>query len=304
MRLLLLAAALLASLPAHAQLRADGPPVRLFADDKEALRPTWSPDGAALAFTRASFAGLWVVAADGSARALTDAPGVGFGFAWSPDSRAIAARTTREDGLRRLHTVAVFGLDGTTQALSDERGQMPALPRWAGPRHVALATGSTAEVFGLDATARAVPRDAVVLPAGGRLALADPAAGALRLLDAGGTVLNATPSPDGRRVAYELLGGHLFVADLGTGARTDLGPGGAPTWSPDGRWLAFSETQDDGHTLTAADLVAVRSDGSARVRLTQTPDRLEVDPSWSPDGRRLAFADAADGALYALPIAE
>lgn len=304
MRLLLLLATLLVALPARAQLRADGPPTPLFADAEEALRPAWSPDGTTLAFTRASFAGLWVVDADGSARALTDAPGAGFGFAWSPDGRAIVARTTREDGLRRLHAVAVFGLDGSTQRLTDERAQMPALPRWAGPRHVALAAGSAVDVFGLDAAARAVPQARVVLPAGGRLAVADPAAGTLRPLNVGGTALNVTPSPDGRRVAYELLGGHLFVADLDTGARIDLGPGGAPTWSPDGRWLAFSETQDDGHVLTAADLVAVRSDGSARVQLTQTPDRLELDPSWSPDGNRIAFADATDGALYVLPVAE
>lgn len=304
MRPLFLALALLAALPASAQLRASGPPARVFADGEPALRPAWSPDGATLAFTRPAMTGLWLLDASGAARPLTAAAGVGFGFAWSPDGSAIAARTSREDGLRRLHAVTVFGVDGSERVLTDERAQMPTLPQWAGSRHVALAVDSGVDVLALDADARAVPDGEVALMTRGRLALADPAAGTLRQLDVGGTALNVTPSPDGRRVAYEVLGGNLFVADLDTGARLDLGPGGAPTWSPDGRWLAFSETDDDGHAITAADLVAVRADGSARVRLTQTPDRLELDPTWSPDGRRIAFADAADGALYVLPVAE
>ena len=63
-------------------------------------------------------------------------------------------------------------------------------------------------------------------------------------------------------------------------------------------------TADDGHDITSSDLVAARADGSSRVALTQSPDRLEMNPSWSPDGRALAFDDAVDGALYLLPVSE
>ena len=48
--------------------------------------------------------------------------------------------------------------------------------------------------------------------------------------------------------------------------------------------------------------MAVRADGSARVALTTTPGRLEMNPSWSPDGRAVAFDDG--DALYLLPLAE
>jgi Tol biopolymer transport system component len=61
-------------------------------------------------------------------------------------------------------------------------------------------------------------------------------------------------------------------------------------------------TEDDGYAVTASDLVAVRADGSARVALTQTPDRIEMNPSWRPDGRAIAFDDLTDGALYLLPV--
>jgi Tol biopolymer transport system component len=63
-------------------------------------------------------------------------------------------------------------------------------------------------------------------------------------------------------------------------------------------------TEDDGERYLSSELVAVRSDGSARVQLTDTPDRQEMNPSWSPDGTRLAFDDILDGVVYVLPIAE
>lgn len=290
------------------QLRPAGPPTLLFADATPAVHPVWAPDGARLAFTRASYEGLWQVAADGTgARLLTDAPAAGFGFSWSPDSQFLVARAARYDGLRRFHTVELIGIDGTVRPLTEERSSTPGLPRWAGAHHVVLRSGDAVEVLSVDDDARTVsPTPLVVALPNGGLAAAEPATGALRTLGPfeGERLLNVTPSPDGRRVAFEVLGGGLVVMNLdGTGV-VQLGPGSRPTWSPDGRWVAFMVTEDDGHDFTAADLAAARADGSARVALTSTPDRLEMNPSWSPDGGRIAFDDAVDGALYTLPVTE
>ena len=306
-----LGAALLLAGPLGAQtLRVDGPPVRLVADGAEAVAPQWSPDGARLAFTRARNVGIWLVEADGSdLRSLTDDPGAGFGFAWSPDGRAIAARTARVDGLRRYHTVTVFDVaTGSAEAVSEERASMAGLPRWAGSAHVALYADGALDVWAVGPeAARTAPPDPVALArldAG--IMVADPASGTARRLDplGGAQLLNVTPSPDGRRVAFEAVGGSLYVMNIDGSGLTDIGPGHRPTWSPDGQWVAFTVTEDDGHTFTAADLVAARADGSARVRLTSSPDRLEMNPSWSPRGGRIAFDDFADGALYVLPVAE
>ena len=286
-------------------LRPDGPPVRLVADDAPALAPAWSPDGALIAFTRPGYVGLWTATADGGdVRQVTDAAAAGFGFSWAPDGGALLARPTRYDGPRRENAVVVYALDGEARALTDWRARMPALPRWAGPAAVALPGGDGVEVLAVGGAARAEASGTVAWAADGALAVAEPAGGSVRRLDLfdGAALLNVTLAPDGERVAFEVMGGNLFTARLDGTDLVDLGPGHRPTWSPDGRWVAFMTTEDDGETFTAADLWAARADGSARVALTQTPDRLEMNPSWSPDGGRIAFDEG--GALYVLPVAE
>lgn len=59
-----------------------------------------------------------------------------------------------------------------------------------------------------------------------------------------------------------------------------------PAFSPDGSKIAFSGSSPD---LTNFDIYVINSDGTNRVRLTNTPDN-EFHPSWSSDGTRLAFA--------------
>jgi Tol biopolymer transport system component len=61
------------------------------------------------------------------------------------------------------------------------------------------------------------------------------------------------------------------------------GPDTAPTWSPDGRWVAFQ-----GGTDAQQDLFVVRADGTGLRQLTDTPEWEEM-PVWSPDGRRIAY---------------
>ncbi|MGB3544889.1 TolB family protein, partial [Rubrivirga sp.] len=267
-----------------------------------AARPSWSPDGSLVAFTRPGFRGLWVMTPGGTSRQISDSPGVGFGYAWSPDGTAIATRTAREEGTQRVHALEVVSLDGAVRELTDERLEMAGLPRWVGTGHVALASRAGLEVVALGDDALLLD-EPVALFSRGRLVIGEPSTGTTRSVGPT-SAFNVTPSPDGQRVAFEVLGGNLFVSDLEGGNLVDLGPGGAPTWSPDGEWIAFAATQDDGHHITASDLIAVRTDGSARVTLTSTVDRLEVDPSWSPDGSRLAFVDLEDGALYALTLAQ
>ncbi len=294
--------------------RATGAPERVTGtDDGPYSHPRFSPDGSRLAFTSEGFAGLWVHDLDsGRSRRVTDAASAGFGFAWSPDGSALLARTVRQADGRRTQSVRLY--DATTAAETEvvaPRSTFAALPVFVpGGTEVALPTDQTVASFRtpLPPTAAKAGRpDRFLVLDDARLMLADATTGAMRRLDVfeGQALINLAASPDGRAAAFEVVGGNVHIVSLDDLEATpvDVGPGNRPQWSPDGSWLVLMRTEDDGERFTASDLWAVRADGSAEVRLTDTADRLEMNPSWSPDGTRIAYDDLVDGVIYLLPVA-
>ena len=101
-------------------------------------------------------------------------------------------------------------------------------------------------------------------------------------------IRDAVPSPDGTRLAFTALD-HLYVSDAdGSNARAIDGELDAsehqPTWSPDGRWIAFTawnEGEAVGHVWK------VRSDGSAAPQQLTVRGGIYVDPEWSFEGDRI-----------------
>lgn len=65
---------------------------------------------------------------------------------------------------------------------------------------------------------------------------------------------------------------------------------GHPSWSPDGKKIAFhAYSPNDG----AWDIFVMNSDGSGLINLTRHP-AADFDPAWSPDGQRIAFVSSHD----------
>jgi eukaryotic-like serine/threonine-protein kinase len=103
-------------------------------------------------------------------------------------------------------------------------------------------------------------------------------------------ILLASPaiSPDGQQIAYLRTGGNpivplqIFTSALASPTPVRLLPGGyesyqgAPTWSPDSKWIAFAEWKGQ-HW----DLVKVRVGGEAPVQLRSDGVPNAV-PQWSP----------------------
>ena len=116
-------------------------------------------------------------------------------------------------------------------------------------------------------------------------------------------------SPDGRRIAFTrnqdvgeatlFTSDDIYVIDAEGGdavpltAEVEGRSFGQPTWSPDGRQIAFV----DGESVNSAvpsrygALAVMSADGSNMRRLTGSPNK---DPDWSPDGREIVFVRGAN----------
>jgi len=110
-----------------------------------------------------------------------------------------------------------------------------------------------------------------------------------KAFDASGPARMPMPSPDGKSLLWRGVRGELNLRNLGSGeTRTVLASWDfevQASWSPDGRYLAWSVNDDDFN----ADIFIAPADGSAPpVNVTRHPDS-DTNPVWSADGKILAF---------------
>lgn len=105
---------------------------------------------------------------------------------------------------------------------------------------------------------------------------------------------------DGGRLAYAARSEDstgswdIYVYDAALQSSTqvtfDLSFQGNPTWSHDGRWIAYENYVNDN-----LDIYALPIDGSQPPQVITNHRAADFSPSWSPEGRRIAFVSWRDG---------
>jgi len=100
-----------------------------------------------------------------------------------------------------------------------------------------------------------------------------------------GTWMSVDVSPDGREIAFDLLG-DLYVMPIGGGEARAISNGAAwdmqPRYSPDGRWIAFTSDHGGGDNLWIVD----RKGGNPQ-QVTKEDFRLLNQADWTPDSQYL-----------------
>lgn len=97
----------------------------------------------------------------------------------------------------------------------------------------------------------------------------------------------------------------IFTVNLATGQYAELTtqPGGAydAAWSPDGKWLAYA-VRDANSGITS--IWTMRADGSDGRKLIDSGSDRDRAPVWSPDGTQLAFVRLTDSdyGLYVVNV--
>ena len=139
------------------------------------------------------------------------------------------------------------------------------------------------------------------------------ASGKETVLATGGRVHPAL-SPDGGRLAALDMSGNLVVRTLSDGREkvlaAPLGAGGLPgrpSWSPDGRHLAYCDRnrlnrrfREGYHLIRIVDTETGKDRLYPLAEHVSIADRYDSGPVWSPDGRWMAVI--AESALWILPV--
>lgn len=282
--------------------------------DREVQNPKWSPDGTKIAFTSTRQNGLWVADANGgNIRQITDDESVGHGYSWSHDSSHLLARHSVQAGPRRTHAVKLYSVHSDDhRELTEYRNQMSVVPSFSvnqesvvlphRDRIETLDSGLQPERFkSISGQELSKP---VVLNNRSSIQVASETNNSYETLIPfeGRTFLNTTPSPDGERIAFEVMGGNLYVMNIDGSNIVDLGRANRPEWSPDGRYIAAMLAEDDGHRMLKSDIVAFTTDGSECLYFTTSSGLIAMSPSWSPDGSKIAFHAENENGIFVLEL--
>ena len=107
-----------------------------------------------------------------------------------------------------------------------------------------------------------------------------------------GTNFMVSVSPDGRRLAFDLVTA-IWVLDAAGGSAKrltdDLQDATRPRWSPDGTQLVFQSYRDGNYHLWT-----IRADGSDLRQLTEGR-RDHREPHFTPDGKAIVFSSDRGG---------
>lgn len=296
-----------------AQLRPVGEPVLLFDDITLSLQnPIPSPDSRTIALTGSNFTGIWLMDANGdNLRQLSDENHIGFGFKWSADASTIVTRSTQHENQRRSYAIKSFDLiSNETSYLTEYQAHMPTVPFIeAGQQNVFVATAKVIQELPLQMS-RALPGDVTLRPTahanGNKLFHSTPNSTSLNeFMPFGSDVqyLNASASPDGNKIAFEVYGGNLHILDIASGSLTDMGRGYKPTWSPDSQYISFTRNTDDGYVFTSGEIVAASADGHDSVVLYSSSDTIPGNPYWDFNQNRIYFDYIDSGSILYIDVA-
>jgi len=201
----------------------------------------------------------------------------------SPDGKKIIFASDR-DGTFHIYVVNVDG-SGLVRLTNEAAGDLS--PRWS-PDGKFIAFSRVGAIYVMDSDGANVRKVTDPQPE----STAPPC-------EAGGFL--GGWSPDGKQLTFYAASatrglGQVCTVDLDGSNLTVVAsePPGyhvEPTWSPDGKWIAYRSIRDENH-----EIYIVKPDGTSETNLTNHP-ATDLEPDWSPDGEWIVFGSDRSGAF-------
>ena len=243
--------------------------------------PGWSPSGTWISYVsdKSGAPEIWIWSTrDGSDVQLTDLGARINSMSWSPDERSIVFAGDRYGNYDIWKVdVATRQVDRLTE---DKRYEV--FPTWTpDSRHIlyvrlddAWEDHDVIEVDAAGANPRTVIEDRDFFDYG-----------------AGATFGYPSVSPEGSSILFRSHRSgwiNYWLAPRDGGEPRPVAPAdadqSAAVWSPDGRWIAYTENHNGHH-----DLRVVSANGGEPRVLVSPKGGVASSPSWSPDGRAIAY---------------
>ena len=244
--------------------------------EQSLMAPVWSPDGSKIAVTGDNFIGIWVANADGTElKQVSQAPGAGYQMRWANPQEILCTPYSIENQKRMTRIEQV---DASTGKI-----QLVAPPTRNFMRSTVMGATNAYQIM-LDE-----PKDATSKIAG----LSD---------YAGKWIINPALSPDGTKIAFQIVTKGLFVCNVDGTGLVNLGKGSHASWLPDSRNLMMTLINDDGHHFISSDIYCVNVDNGNAINITASSETIPVTIAMSPDGTKLAFDNDTDGAIYIINL--
>jgi len=264
--------------------------------------PRWSPDGKRIAYvlTKADLeksaydSDVWIIDADGTnGRQLTRARGADFRPRWSPDGKTIAFLSDR-DGRNAIWLLDPTG--GEPRKLAE--GPTPLREYEWSPDGKSIAFTRIDEMTP-DEEKRAKEKDDARVVGEGKkyvhLYLANVDSGNIRRLTGGPfSIWTFDWSPDGKTIAFDrgpgtglddLYRTDIYAVTVENGAIAPLvarrGFDRNPTYSPDGKWLAFTTSAGVHDWLVEHEVHVMPAKGGESHSVTKAYDRTPETIFWS-----------------------
>ncbi len=269
-----------------------------------AVAPTPAPTPPGMCLRKIVFAStgdqdtfeIMVMNSDGTAISnVSNNPADDLDPVWSPDGKQIAFVSNRMKNPSVTTQVYIMNADGTgasqlTAGLGNAR-----YPAWSPDgKQIAFAYqyGTKSDIVLINADA----------------------SGFKRITNSSDLNLSPSWSPDGKRLAYssavwdenqkKYINYDIFTINAdGTNPiklTTSLADDYSPTWSPDGKMIAFtSERRGNAH------IFVVNLSTNFAKQVTFNSKSMENHPAWSPDGKSIAFDSNRDnhgGEIYTMEI--
>ncbi len=109
------------------------------------------------------------------------------------------------------------------------------------------------------------------------------------------TWMSLDVSPDGRTIAFDLLG-DVYTMPVTGGEATRIVGGlsfeSQPTWSPDGKTLAFLSDRSGVENLWIADADGANPRAVSKDQKTNDRPQIMASPAWTPDGQFIVVSKA------------